>query len=551
MSGWVALLALCLPYVLLLILVPPGGETPAADDFDYSATAFHLLKTGRLVLSDWPAMTLVGHVLWGALFGTIGGANYASLRLSMLALSVMTTLSLYFWCRRQGHGQFFSVCAGLMFAVNPFTVLYEYTFMTDLTGAAAATALLVFCPKFSETRLSRWFAYGVSGGFAYLVRETAAIPFLVVVGIAFCGLFAGTVEREKFFVMLFPAAVLFVAYQVWLHDWSGVPYHRQTSMLATGSLGERFRRLLLILTGLGFQLLPVVVLLRWEIVRQKWRRSVLLLIVLASSAYIGYGTIPMEVLLIGKAGSIPFVRVAAGWVSIAAAAQLLILWTRLFKQVLPGFLQDAWKLAPILSLAANILLMLVTRLYFDRYLLSLLPLAILVTAQAMPPNSVSQRTRAIAALLLLLTAVSSFMHLQHHQQRQQKFWSVAEQLHAAGIEPRVVDGGLTYAGWYRYTPAYRGETHQGPYLSRLSREEFEMALLGLSPYSDYAHRAILLDDQNRPGYRVLVEFPYDSWSGGGKIVVAQRDDLDETKLPPQFLEWVRSMNAVPHQRVDF
>src|SRR5215475_12715789 len=81
------------------LLVPPRGEFPINEDWDYFATVADLLHFGEIRLSDWPGMTLVAQIFWGELFAKLFGLSYWTLRVSTISLAFVGALALYFWAR--------------------------------------------------------------------------------------------------------------------------------------------------------------------------------------------------------------------------------------------------------------------------------------------------------------------------------------------------------------------------------------------------------------------------------------------------------------------
>src|SRR5688572_3805354 len=101
-SIWLTAITLGLLLALPVLLLPPRGEFPIDDDFDYSATAFHLAKTGEIGLTDWPSMTLVAHVGWGAAFVRAFGESHEVLRTSTIILSMLAAAALAMVAWRRG-----------------------------------------------------------------------------------------------------------------------------------------------------------------------------------------------------------------------------------------------------------------------------------------------------------------------------------------------------------------------------------------------------------------------------------------------------------------
>jgi hypothetical protein len=123
-TGWVKRRELVGPIVLAafyaaaVLLVPPRGEFSINDDWDYFATVADLLHHDEIRLSDWPAMTLVGQILWGGLFTKAFGLSYKTLRFSVISLAFVGALALYYWgraiSRTRGESLFLGLLARLV-----------------------------------------------------------------------------------------------------------------------------------------------------------------------------------------------------------------------------------------------------------------------------------------------------------------------------------------------------------------------------------------------------------------------------------------------------
>src|SRR5262245_39232415 len=135
MAGFLArhalLLVLLVSYVAVVTLVlPPVGEFPAFDDWDYAFTARVLADRGELRQSDVPAMTLVAHIAWGALFVRRFGDSWLVLRVSTMVMSWIGGLSLYSIWRNRGWDVARATAACGAFVFCPLVFCLSYTFMT-------------------------------------------------------------------------------------------------------------------------------------------------------------------------------------------------------------------------------------------------------------------------------------------------------------------------------------------------------------------------------------------------------------------------------------
>ena len=78
-----------------IIIINPIGEFPLNDDWAYSLNVYHLSQEGKLILSDWPAMSLIAQVLWGALVTGVFGFSFTVLRFSTLFVGLFTVILFY------------------------------------------------------------------------------------------------------------------------------------------------------------------------------------------------------------------------------------------------------------------------------------------------------------------------------------------------------------------------------------------------------------------------------------------------------------------------
>jgi len=562
---------LLLPYFVLALLVPLTPETPYSDDFDYAETAWYLADTGILKLSDWPSMTLAGHAAWGALFCKLGGNSYLMLRLAMFTLSALTALALYHWALRHGHSSAFAVWCGITFAVSPLTVSLQYTFLTDLTGAALATFLVLAGSRIADDwRPLALLQFGFLAGVAYLSRQTAAIPFLVAFPMLLWKVLYWEGTWRKLVLMLLPFLALVGGYQFWLMKSHGVPANQQYNFLQLAEPAEHADRLLAITLGLGLHLAPLAALLAvatWRSSR-RWKTFGLGIAgvcfvaaclsmssrwpILLHDDLFDLGLRAPESL----AGGIPpslrgptwdvdgksVSLVRAGTLIVATFATLLLGAFSLSHRrpaVLPS--QGTLPWLATLSLLATAGLLLFTASLFDRYLFSLVPLAIMALLERIP-SQVTSRPVGLKAgwgVTAFIAALSLF-GIQDGMQRSSAFWTTARHLHALDVKPADVDAGLAYAGFFRYSPTYRGPEKIGPYLRQLAPAHFQSAMARFSPLSLSADRPVCIDFEPIKDCRVVAQFPFQSWFRSGHVLVLVRDGVRDSQLPARFLQWINS-----------
>src|SRR5260370_16617055 len=78
--------ACLLLFALLVVLANPLHDFPMGDDWEYARTVQRLLTTGQFYRSPVVQTTAFFPAIWGALFSSILGFSFTTLRLSTLPL---------------------------------------------------------------------------------------------------------------------------------------------------------------------------------------------------------------------------------------------------------------------------------------------------------------------------------------------------------------------------------------------------------------------------------------------------------------------------------
>lgn len=545
---WLGLILL--PYIVLIALVPPTGEFPTTDDFDYAATAWHLADHGQLTLSDWPAMTLIAHAAWGALACKLFGNSFAVLRTSVCLLSLLAAVAIYAGFRDRDHSRSLCSLAAVCFAVSPLTVALEYTFMTDITGAAFAAILIAAAPQIRSTPASRLVGYSLLGAIAYLARETAAIPWMIVVFTTGWSCLRRVESWRSLFWLAGPASLLIALYQYWLREFHGVPFNRSQPALDPAALLADPQRPLFLATGLALALAPLTVSLirsrrpRWWLLPLAAGLTGVALVCAGVQVTPPYrdelfdlglrlpesplGRIPASlrgpaVSLAGR--DISLVRVLAtgvAWFSAAAlAAVLTARWSRsddVKNPPAPQIPVATWTCLSMIGLYC------LTRGFADRYLLSLIPPALLMLAERMPPHA-SPPARRLGWIAAAGIAVVSLVGIQDAMQRSRAFWTAAARLQQQGVDPFTVDAGIAFGGLSRFNPVYRGEANRGPFWNLVPANERSNTIAPISPLTTTLNRIYRISfDKREYGYHPIDSVPFESWLRTGEVRIFLRND---------------------------
>src|SRR5262249_50391439 len=286
-------------FVAAALLVPPQGEFPIVDDWDYFATTADRLPFGEIRLSDWPGMTLVAQIFWGELFAKLFGLSYWTLRVSTISLAFVGALALYFWARAVDRTRGEATFLGLLYATNPLVFTLSYSFMNDVPGTSMMLVCLLVqahCAQRGGVRLH--LLAGVTAGLAYLVRQTAALPALVLAAFFVPALVRKQARARDFLVLTLPVAVVAASYAFWVDHIHGRPHNATLPRVDVFGLASRLPWLLEDSILLGVCLAPLVVCLVGRgFVAQAWRSSLVRPFVI----FLAVASVPVVVQVVGPA----------------------------------------------------------------------------------------------------------------------------------------------------------------------------------------------------------------------------------------------------------
>jgi len=130
---------LLLTWCLTIVLVNPSGDFPLNDDWVYGLVVRNLVKTGHFEFISPASANLLTQAYWGALFCLPFGFSFEALRLSTLVIAGLGVASLYGVIRAVGGSIAMATLSSLLLIFNPFYLGLANTFMTD----APFTATLI------------------------------------------------------------------------------------------------------------------------------------------------------------------------------------------------------------------------------------------------------------------------------------------------------------------------------------------------------------------------------------------------------------------------
>ena len=569
MKDAAALVALVLLLGIGVAVVPPVGEFPLCDDFDYAATAKDLAEYGELRISDYPIATLATHAAWGALFVKLFGYSYVTLRAASLTMALLASWSAYALARRLGLPRSASLLLSATLLFNPIFLSLSYTFYTNVTGVALMFASVWLLTKALQSRRPRGFAVaGVCGAIAYLARQTAGVPMLVFLATAGVATLAGRFAIMNYFSFAAPALAIVSGYYAWLHLIWIQPYYMATAKLdwsvltSASSVASRFVEIVLFSS---LHLAPLA--FGWAtgrsgvLVRSRafWMTAICTLAATAGMCALASrspapfsGTLLADMALgvdrslppsDGSALLGPKLDAFGGPWSVFTLIATMFAWTsapilafggvRLLRKRPPVniercLLSPSAQLHWSVVVSLGIVFLTSTQ---EPYLLSPLALTMVLVVRIGRPWPA--RSIAAAGVIVAGFAAFAFAGVDDMLARNAALWRSIERLHASGARPNEINGGWEYAGVFRFNPVYRGVKAVPPL--QLDKNDAGRAL------HIAKHHPASYFDSRRPyalalapleGHRIIGREPYKSFLRTGTVLTLKRTN-GPVDSPPQ------------------
>ncbi len=492
-----------------ILLVNPLGNFPLNDDWAYSKDVWNLSEQGRLLLDDFPAMTRITQIFWGAAWCEVFGFSFQVLRFSTLVLGFAGLLVFYFLLVEMGTNKRLAVAGSLVLAFNPLYFSLSYTFMTDVPFLTLFLASVLFFVKSLKTGRYRFIVWATV--FALLATLVRQFGMLSPLAFAFAWVLRNRLNGKSIAWAAMPLVVCMAAYLLftrWLEATHGLPdsYGSIGKLLdrpfKSGFFEASLQRTGILVFSYGLFLMPLAVLLfkihfkaasrslKWQVVSL----TVLLAVTLIFAwRWIFYGNLLYNLGLGPKT-----LKDAAIWLNVSP--QLSpdgMLWVKIAGTagavlLLPGLVVVLVKKIRQTGTACNLAIFfwsmiaayfgfLLLELYFlDRYYLILVPLLLAVLLQNQV-WSFDKITISIAVGTLLVLAVFSITATHDYLSWNRARWQALDYLtEEKNIPPNRIDGGFEFNGWHK-----PGPKDNGPWKSWwwVDRDDYVVAFGDLSNFT--------------------------------------------------------------------
>jgi len=449
----------------------PFAEMGFLDDWSYAKSAQLFAQTGHFVYNGWASPMLGWLIPWGALFIRLFGFSFTVVKLSTLPIAMATVFVLHATLIRFGATPRNAVIAALTLGLSPLFLPLSASYMTDVPGLLVILVCIYCCKRAVD-------APGSSGAIAWLAIAAAS------------NVAGGTVRQAAWFcaLVMVPSTawflrkrrgVLLAAGVLWVgavaaifgltHWYEAQPYSAPSPMFYPGPLWQKFARTLFDSLGAFLCLALVVypVFIAWLPKIRKANRKMLVntaILVLVWMQWKQDWTLPWNPHLIvsefarsRNAEMLPpdpsaFMLPFAGRLLFSALIFVTILVFRRSvideHQVRGALTRPAfWILVPFSLAYVVMLLPLISPLvFFDRYLLALMPVAMIILLeirqreQTPDLSGLSMVTLVVYALLAVAATHDWFAW------QRARIAAIAE-VQATGVPRYQIQGGIEFDGW--------------------------------------------------------------------------------------------------------
>jgi hypothetical protein len=149
---WLPVVASAAGWGFIFWLFPPGElEFPLHDDWAFAKSAFAFAEGQGIHYYGWSSMPQLGQWIWAWPFIKILGPTFVTLRISTIVLSLFGLLALFDILRREGCAPWVASLATATVAFNPVFFALQGSFMTDVPTLSFMLIALAFFGRAAES----------------------------------------------------------------------------------------------------------------------------------------------------------------------------------------------------------------------------------------------------------------------------------------------------------------------------------------------------------------------------------------------------------------
>ena len=541
-------------WIIMTIIVNPVGDFPLNDDWAYATSVKSFLETGSFELPGWAVANLLPQVLFGVLFCLPFGFSFTALRFSTLTLGLVGIIATYKLLEEISSNRKIALLGALLIAVNPIYFGLANTFMTDVPHyAVTILSLYFFC--YGIKKDSFW-AILIALGCAiisFLIRQVTAALF-VGYTIAYIAKYKGriiAILTAAFSFVFVPVAIQKIFAELFWPKTFG-NYGAKEEKFVSQVTGFDFNIItdflyfaLSALFYLGCSLLPLLLIafvVKYRSLKTQKKRRFLIGVLIFWVATIGLWLIkkrirmPISHNVIGDWGMGPlslrdtivfpvepiptyleiFWIIVTFFSTIGAAILILFILLSFIRFFFEPELTPTQRSLMLLnnSTAFVYFLPLGMSFFFDRYLIFLLPLSIIMVLQALGTFNLKlaklKPKGTITAMVLALTFFTLATTHDYLSWNRIRWQALNELMQKEEVATNYIDGGFEFNGWHLYKPDYP-----------IYKKKKERAVWWWVERDDY-----LIAFNPVADYKAIAEYPLQNWLPffSDRILVLQKNN---------------------------
>lgn len=525
---------LLIAWISLILLINPVGDFPLNDDWSYGRAAMIIAKGGGFHPTDWTAMTLLTQALWGALFCLPFGFSFTALRASTLTLSFLCIMCTYLLLRNISNNRWIGLLGAMGVMANPLYLSMSFTFMNDVPSMAFAIFSIYSLVRYLQTDQDWWYIIGIAWVIIGVLCRQVNIYTALALPIPYL------IRREfslKALVRAFLPIILGILalklFEFWLTQTSVLPAHYVAKSISftKSILHPKFlviyRNSMEILFYLGIFLFPLIIggyglrkVNSFGRGKALFTGIILLFFSALSLSYIyKQGEImPLSVNVLVKGGIGPHLlhdtlilslphypplphKFWLGVTILGVVGGAIIISNLIFALIYifnPSVNKTAKAVILFLFLCAIIYSYpMVSRNFYDRYLISLIPLiSIFILVNNKPETSKTSNifllfTGFLIITMMIFSTAATRDYLTWNRVRWQALNYLTQE---RSIKPEKIDGGFEFNSWHLYDSTFVQEPRSRPKSWWWVHEDEFMITMG-----------------HVDGYRVVKKYSYQRW----------------------------------------
>lgn len=206
--------------IVLFLMLPIRGQI-YRDDFAYAQSVKQFINTGQVNVTEWAAPTLILQILWGGVFTYILGFSFGSLHVSVIILLPIILIYLYKILKELNVNSFNSFFLTILFLSIPFILQFTYTFQTDIPFLALEIlSIYYFLRGIKENDIKYLFIGTIFSILGFLIRQIA-IALIISAALTILFQFRSLSKRQilnYLIAICFLPIITFGIYYIWLNS---------------------------------------------------------------------------------------------------------------------------------------------------------------------------------------------------------------------------------------------------------------------------------------------------------------------------------------------